>query len=117
MITGYILHRVKVPPKVPTAVNAGLWALSLSTLVVVIFGVPSGKLSVAMTSLYVSLGHTGDKSILLINGSVISPRKSTFRHLSFVYLPLIYSMGLGTLVVDVVVQLEPRPAYQQSLIL
>lgn len=60
MVAGYILNRVKVPPKVPLVVNLGLWVLSMFTLFIVVFGVPGGELSILMTSLYVSLGHTGN---------------------------------------------------------
>lgn len=60
MITGYILSRVKVPPKVPFALNILLWMLSLSILSSIIFGVAGGELSVLVTSFYVSLGHAGN---------------------------------------------------------
>lgn len=60
MIAGYILYRVKVPPKVPYAMNVMLWAISLFILFIVLFGVSGGKLNLIVTSLYVSLGHTGN---------------------------------------------------------
>lgn len=59
MITGYVLYRVKEPPKIPHIINFGLWLLSLFTLGVVIFGVGGGQLSLIATSFYVSIGHTG----------------------------------------------------------
>jgi hypothetical protein len=59
MICGYILHRVRVPPRVPLVVNLLLWAISLSIMFIIIFGVSGGKLSLVTTSLYVSFGHTG----------------------------------------------------------
>jgi hypothetical protein len=60
MITGYILHRVQVPPKIPMAINISLWSISLFTLFIIIFGVERGELSLVVTSFYVSLGHTGN---------------------------------------------------------
>jgi hypothetical protein len=60
MIAGYILYRVKVPPKIPFIVNVGLWSASLFTLFIIIFGVQGGQLGVITTSFYVSLGHTGN---------------------------------------------------------
>lgn len=61
MLAGYILHRVKKPPRVPFLVNLLLWLLSLFILFIIVFGVWNGQLSVFMTSFYVSLGHTGKK--------------------------------------------------------
>lgn len=58
MITGYIYFRVKTPPRVPFMVNMILWAISLGILFFLIFGVWDGQLSIIMTSLYVSLGHS-----------------------------------------------------------
>ena len=60
MIAGYILYRVKVPPKVPYVINVMLWSISLFILFIVIFGVRGGELNLIVTSLYVSLGHTGN---------------------------------------------------------
>jgi hypothetical protein len=59
MIAGYILYRVKVPPKVPFAINIVLWMISLFTLFITLFGVVGGQLNVLVTSFYVSFGHTG----------------------------------------------------------
>lgn len=61
MITGYILYRVKEPPKVfqNYFVRLCLWGLSVFNFFIIIFGVTGGRLSVALTSLYVSFGHTG----------------------------------------------------------
>ena len=64
MITGYILYRVKVPPKVPCSLNVCLWICSLSIFLSIIFGVTNGKLNLIMTSLYVSLGHSGNIKII-----------------------------------------------------
>lgn len=61
MITGYILYRNKKPPKVHPITNVVLWILSLLNLLVIVFGVMGGQLSLVMTSLYVSFGHTGKK--------------------------------------------------------
>ncbi|XP_065094976.1 nose resistant to fluoxetine protein 6-like [Ochlerotatus camptorhynchus] len=58
MLTGYILHFKKTPPKVPLFINLSLWAISLSILFGLVFGVWDGELSVPATALYVSLGHT-----------------------------------------------------------
>lgn len=66
MVTGYILYRVKEPPKIPFIVNMGLWLVSLFTLVIVIFGVGGGQLSRIATSFYVSLGHTGNHDTFFI---------------------------------------------------
>lgn len=60
MITGYILYRVKIPPKVPFAISFLLWILSLSILASIIFGVSNGELGVKLTSFYVSFGHSGE---------------------------------------------------------
>lgn len=60
MIAGYVLYRVKVPPKIPFIVNVGLWSASLFTLFIIIFGVQGGQLGIITTSFYVSLGHTGN---------------------------------------------------------
>jgi hypothetical protein len=49
----------RVPPRVPLAINLLLWAISLSIMFIIIFGVPGGKLSLVTTSLYVSFGHLG----------------------------------------------------------
>lgn len=65
MVAGYILYRVKQPPKIPLIVNMGLWLVSLFTLVIVIFGVGGGQLSRIATSFYVSLGHTGNHDTFL----------------------------------------------------
>lgn len=59
MVAGYILHRVKTPPKIPFIVNLLMWFVSLFILFIIVFGVWNGKLSVMMTSIYVSLGHAG----------------------------------------------------------
>lgn len=59
MIAGYILYRVKTPPKIPVIVNLMLWSCSLGIIFIIVFGVWEGQLSLLMTSLYVSLGHSG----------------------------------------------------------
>ncbi|CAO1398931.1 unnamed protein product [Diamesa hyperborea] len=58
MIAGYILYRVKTPPKIPVVVNLMLWSCSLGIIFIIVFGVWEGQLSLLMTSLYVSLGHS-----------------------------------------------------------
>lgn len=58
MITGYIHHHVKSPPRPSFLVNLGLWFVSLGILFIVVFGVWDGMLSLYATSFYVSLGHT-----------------------------------------------------------
>lgn len=65
MITGYILYRHRDAPKIPhiKAINLCLWGLSVFTLFIVIFGVSEGKLNLAMTSFYVSFGHTGNRRL------------------------------------------------------
>ncbi|KAG5682446.1 hypothetical protein PVAND_011798 [Polypedilum vanderplanki] len=58
MFTGYFLHRVKVPPKIPFAINFALWSMSSFILFIIIFGVGEGQLNMMATSFYVSFGHT-----------------------------------------------------------
>lgn len=59
MAAGYLLHRFKSPPKIPSYINVILWIMSVAILFSLVFGVWNGTLSVAWTALYVSLGHTG----------------------------------------------------------
>ena len=66
MFAGYILYRVKTPPKIPVVVNLILWSCSLSILFIIVFGVWEGQLSLLMTSLYVSLGHSGITQLTFI---------------------------------------------------
>lgn len=62
MITGYIIHSVKKPPRVPFLLNIILWLLSIGILFSLIFGVWEGQLSIITTAFYVSIGHTGKKT-------------------------------------------------------
>ena len=71
MIAGYILYRVKVPPKVPFVINVMLWSISLFILFIVIFGVRGGELNLIVTSLYVSLGHTGNHTHSIISSPLL----------------------------------------------
>lgn len=59
MTAGYILNRFKSPPKIPSFINVILWIMSTCILLLLVFGVWNGSLSVAWTAVYVSLGHTG----------------------------------------------------------
>lgn len=67
MIAGYILYRVKTPPKIPVIVNLMLWSCSLGIIFIIVFGVWEGQLSLLMTSLYVSLGHSGNIELSFIS--------------------------------------------------
>uniref|UniRef100_A0A1A9W274 Nose resistant-to-fluoxetine protein N-terminal domain-containing protein n=1 Tax=Glossina brevipalpis TaxID=37001 RepID=A0A1A9W274_9MUSC len=58
MLTGYIIHKVKTPPKISGRINFLLWFLSLGLLALIIFGVWEGQLSEISTAFYVSIGHT-----------------------------------------------------------
>lgn len=75
MIAGYVLYRVKVPPKIPFVINVGLWSASIFTLFIIIFGVQGGQLGLITTSLYVSLGHTGNHKAFLIDFMLLQKRK------------------------------------------
>lgn len=72
MIAGYVLYRVKEPPKIPRIVNISLWSASLFTLLIVIFGVGGGQLSLIATSFYVSLGHTGNHDTFFFHIPLLS---------------------------------------------
>jgi hypothetical protein len=108
MITGYIYQRVKVPPKVPFAVNIALWSISLFILFVIIFGVEDGQLNVAVTSLYVSLGHTG-------NCCSFDHFQTIFTHDLYLF-NFFISMGIRTHMDHAVMLLEFGAAHQQSTI-
>uniref|UniRef100_A0A1B0FGS6 Nose resistant-to-fluoxetine protein N-terminal domain-containing protein n=1 Tax=Glossina morsitans morsitans TaxID=37546 RepID=A0A1B0FGS6_GLOMM len=58
MLTGYIIHKVKTPPKISGRINILLWILSLGLLALIIFGVWEGQLNEVSTAFYVSIGHT-----------------------------------------------------------
>uniref|UniRef100_A0A1I8Q753 Nose resistant-to-fluoxetine protein N-terminal domain-containing protein n=1 Tax=Stomoxys calcitrans TaxID=35570 RepID=A0A1I8Q753_STOCA len=59
MLTGYIMSRVRTPPKVSGRLNTLLWFLSLGLLVLIICGVWHGELNEVPTAFYVSMAHTG----------------------------------------------------------
>lgn len=59
MLTGYIIYRVKEPPKISIYINLFLWIISFLIMFFVIFGVWKGSLSLEVTALYISLSHTG----------------------------------------------------------
>ncbi|KAI9589996.1 uncharacterized protein LOC119639842 [Glossina fuscipes] len=58
MLTGYIIHKVKTPPKISGRIIILLWILSLGLLALIIFGVWEGQLNEVSTAFYVSIGHT-----------------------------------------------------------
>ncbi|XP_075157249.1 uncharacterized protein LOC142230492 [Haematobia irritans] len=58
MLTGYIMARVRTPPKVSGRLNALLWFLSVGLLVLIICGVWQGELNEVPTAFYVSLAHS-----------------------------------------------------------
>lgn len=59
ILAGYALNHFKQPPKISKILNFILWICSLGILFIIIFGVWEGQLNVKLTSVYVSLGHTG----------------------------------------------------------
>ncbi|XP_037936146.1 uncharacterized protein LOC119670101 [Teleopsis dalmanni] len=58
MIAGYIVFKVKTPPKISARTNLILWMSSLGLLALIIFGVWQGELNEINTAFYVSIGHT-----------------------------------------------------------
>lgn len=63
MFAGYILNRYKSPPAAITPfINIVLWLMSLGLMLLLVFGVWNGTLSLLWTALYVSLGHSGELS-------------------------------------------------------
>ncbi|XP_037825920.1 uncharacterized protein LOC119613920 [Lucilia sericata] len=58
MLAGYIIFKVRSPPKISQRVNNLLWVLSLGLIIVIIFGVWQGELNEVTTAFYVSIGHT-----------------------------------------------------------
>ncbi|XP_031632725.1 uncharacterized protein LOC116346685 [Contarinia nasturtii] len=59
MIAGYILNRYKsAPPAITPFINIVLWTMSLSVMLLLVFGVWNGTLNLLWTALYVSLGHS-----------------------------------------------------------
>ncbi|KAM7347821.1 uncharacterized protein ACRADG_007300 [Cochliomyia hominivorax] len=58
MLAGYIIFKVRSPPKISQRVNNLLWFLSLGLIMLIIFGVWEGELSEVTTAYYVSIGHT-----------------------------------------------------------
>lgn len=73
MLTGYIIHKVKTPPKISGRINILLWILSLGLLALIIFGVWEGQLNEVSTAFYVSIGHTGKlcKNVFVLNDVII----------------------------------------------
>lgn len=63
MLTGYIIYKVRTPPKVSQRLNNVLWFFSLGLIVLIIFGVWQGELNEMTTAFYVSIGHTGKRNI------------------------------------------------------
>ncbi|TMW51935.1 hypothetical protein DOY81_002997, partial [Sarcophaga bullata] len=58
MLAGYIIFKVRSPPKISQRVNNLLWLLSFGLLLLIIFGVWQGELNEVTTAFYVSIGHT-----------------------------------------------------------
>ncbi|XP_017850031.1 uncharacterized protein LOC108604972 [Drosophila busckii] len=58
MFAGYALYKLKTPPKISRRMNLTLWAASLLTLLLVVFGVWEGELSQVSTAFYVGVAHT-----------------------------------------------------------
>lgn len=59
ILAGFALNHFKQPPKISKILNLFLWILSVGIMFAIIFGVWEGQLNVKLTSVYVSLGHTG----------------------------------------------------------
>lgn len=65
MIAGYILNRYKsAPVPITPFINVVLWMMSLGVMLLLVFGVWNGTLNLLWTALYVSLGHSGEKTFL-----------------------------------------------------
>lgn len=61
MFAGYMLNRYKSPPAAITPfINIVFWLMSLGVMLLLVFGVWNGTLSLLWTALYVSLGHSGE---------------------------------------------------------
>lgn len=61
MLAGYILNRYKTAPTAITPfINTVLWMMSMGAMLLLVFGVWNGTLSLVWTALYVSLGHSGE---------------------------------------------------------
>ncbi|XP_065365687.1 uncharacterized protein LOC135958723 [Calliphora vicina] len=58
MLAGYIIFKVRTPPKISQRVNNLLWLLSMGLIFLIIFGVWQGELNEVTTAFYVSIGHT-----------------------------------------------------------
>lgn len=63
MLAGYVLNRFKSAPAAITPfINVVLWMMSLGVMLLLVFGVWNGTLNLMWTALYVSLGHSGEKT-------------------------------------------------------
>lgn len=61
MFAGYVLNRYKSPPAAITPfINIVFWLMSFGVMLLLVFGVWNGTLSLLWTALYVSLGHSGE---------------------------------------------------------
>lgn len=59
MLAGYIIYKVRSPPKISQRVNNLLWVSSFGLILLIVFGVWQGELNEVTTAFYVSIGHTG----------------------------------------------------------
>lgn len=59
MVCGLLIFRFKQPPKVSQAFNIGMWAVSMVTMFLIVFGNWNGSMSAIDTAFFVSLSHTG----------------------------------------------------------
>lgn len=59
MITGYVVHVVRIKPRIPFVVNVGLWLCTMSIFFGLVFGVWNGQLGLLSTAFYTGVGHTG----------------------------------------------------------
>ncbi|CAD7087739.1 unnamed protein product [Hermetia illucens] len=58
MITGYVVHVVRIKPRIPFVVNVGLWLCTMSIFFGLVFGVWNGQLGLLSTAFYTGVGHT-----------------------------------------------------------
>lgn len=85
MIAGLLIFRFKEPPKITQTFNIFMWAVSMATMFLIIFGNWNGKMSVVDTAFFVSLSHTGKLWLL---------RNIWFAHFNSCYMLLGWGFAL-----------------------
>ncbi|BES93766.1 nose resistant to fluoxetine protein 6-like [Nesidiocoris tenuis] len=58
IMAGWFVHRTKCSVKMSMLVNVSGWAVALSTLMFLVYGVRDANFGVTGTAMYISLGHT-----------------------------------------------------------